>query len=451
MLDCNVDIDMTGIQDVRIGDNRTVIASPACARSMRRRGPRVFVTDQRGGRPLFVINGDNVRFSGFQLRGPTDFMAQGNRKEKGILIAPFASPAPLRNVEISNMVVYYWSGLGVQVVDNIEQAQRGRLFNTNEGAVRIRGNYFHHNRHGAGEGYGVDISGGAYALIAQNAFDENRHAIAGGSKNADGNDYSGYTARDNLILAGGGRHCADSGGTGGGIGGVVGGILGGIGGFLVGGPVGAAIGAAGGAAVGAGAGYVAGTWCWWTHQIDMHGDKNSWYGEHNWQCGTAGETMIIQRNTVLYTNGPAIKIRGNPADKAVVDANVFKNGSRSDAIEQNGSCGYGDNISKPIDVRPNNVFGRDPTGQLASCDFFGDGRQDRFMTTGVTWWAKSAVTNQWYYLNTMSEQLPQLRLADFDGDHICDGAPTGRPEARPRLYSKSGRSPWIPLSLVGPN
>jgi hypothetical protein len=451
ILDCNVDINMTGLKDIRIGDNRTLIASPECMRSLRKRGPRIFVTDTRGGRPLFVINGDNVRISGFQLRGPTDFMAQGDRKEKGIIISPTASPAPLRNVEISNMEIYHWSGLGIQVVDNIEQAQRGRLFNTNEGAVRIRTNYFHHNRHGAGEGYGVVVGGGGYALIERNAFDENRHAIAGGSKHADGNDYSGYTARDNFILAGGGRHCADSGGTGATIGGVVGGILGGIGGFFVGGPVGAVAGAAGGAALLGGAGYVAGTWCWSTHQIDMHGDDNRWYGEHNWQCGTAGETMMIQRNTILYTKGPAIKIRGNPADKAVVDANIFKNDSRSDAIEQNGACGWGDNITKPVDVRPNNVFGHDPTQQLGSCDFAGDGQKDQFMATGVTWWAKSPVTNQWYYLNTMSEKLPQLRLADFDGDRICDVAPPGRAEARPRIYSKSGRSPWMPLSLIGPS
>ena len=59
--------------------------------------------------------------------------------------------------------------------------------------------------------------------------------------------------------------------------------------------------------------------------IDMHGDRNKWYGEHNWQCGIAGETMMIERNTILYTNGNAIKIRGNLADKAVADGNVFKN------------------------------------------------------------------------------------------------------------------------------
>jgi hypothetical protein len=174
----------------------------------------------------------------------------------------------------------------------------------------------------------------------------------------------------------------------------------------------------------------------------MHGDCCS----STWECGTAGETIIIDRNTVLYTNGLAVKIRGNPADKAVIDGNVFKHGDRSDAIAQNGDCGYGDNITKPIDVRPNNVFGADPTAQLGSCDFFGDGQEDQFMATGVTWWALSPVTHQWRYLNTMPQRLPELQLAKFDADAVCDVGPFRiNPVTPPLTYSKSGTSPWIPF------
>src|SRR5262249_51715939 len=229
-----------------------------------------------------------------------------------------------------------------------------------------------------GDGYGVEVAAGAYATIEQNVFDENRHAIAGGSRNDDALDYSGYTARDNLILEGGGLHCLDNAGTGGLIGGIVGGIIGGVAGFLVGGPGGAALGATAGAMIGGVIGSFVGSMCWHTHQIDMHGDSNRWPGSHNWLCGTAGETMLIERNTILYTKGLAIKIRGNPADKAVVDGNVFKHKSRGDAIGQNGSCGFwGDNISKPIDVRPNNQFNVNPITELGSGDYFGDGQQDQ--------------------------------------------------------------------------
>ena len=446
---CNVDLDLTGFKAIPIVDNRSLIASPACARGPRSLGPRIFVRDKRGSAALFEVTGDNVRISGFRLEGPTSDMAQGDVKEKGILVTPAtADGSPIRSIEISNMEIFHWSGVGIQVVDNVDLKERGRLFNTNPGAVRVKGSFFHHNRHGAGEGYGVESSAGAYLTIEQNVFDENRHAIAGGSRNDKELDYSGYTARDNLILEGGGLHCADSGGTGSIIGGIVGGIIGGIVGGLIGGLPGAIIGGIGGAAAGAGGGYIAGTWCWQTHLIDMHGDQNEWYSSHNWQCGTAGETMIIERNTILYTKGAAIKIRGNPADKAVVDNDVFKKGSRSDAIKQNGNCGFGDNITKPIDVRPTNVFGADPMAELGSCDFFGDGQQDQFMATGVTWWAKSPVTGQWRYLNTMKEKLPELQLRKIDGDNVCDVAPkTRRPEIPPEKYSKSGTSPWIPLMV----
>jgi hypothetical protein len=413
---CDVDLDLTGHSWLPIGNNRSLIASPACARGPRSLGPRIFVTDTHRGRaPLFDIQGDNVRVSGFRLEGPTSGIGSADdNTEQGIQISPLPSPEPIHSIEISNMEIFHWSGAGVQVRDNVEPAERGRLFNTNPGAVRIKNNYFHHNRHDS-EGYGVESAAGAYATIEENVFDENRHAIAGGSKNCGGKrtDYSGYTARDNLILSGGGRAC-----------------------HVI---------------------------CWHTHQIDMHGDKNDWphtgcgendfcsqadhwysKGCHQWNCGTAGETMIIVRNTILYTAGHAIKIRGNPADKAVVDGNVFKHG-RSGAIAQNGGCGYGDNITNPIQVRPNNVFGIDPMTELGSCDFFGDGQQDQFMATGVTWWAKSPVTQQWRYLNTMPERISELKLVDIDGDGLCDVAPkTSRPEVLPEKYSKSGTSPWLP-------
>jgi hypothetical protein len=451
---CNVNVDLTGRTGILIGDSRKLIAAPGCERNLRQPGPRIFVKDARGSSPLFEVRGDNVVISGFRLEGPTNYIAQDGRKEKGILINPWGFATPIRSIEVSNMEIYYWSGLGVQVTDNVDEAQRGRLFNTNVGAVHVWNNYFHHNRHGAGEGYGAEVSAGAYALIEQNVFDQNRHAIAGGSKHDKSNDYSGYTARDNLILAGGGRHCRDSKDDawwGGGLGAIVGGIIGGLIGLAVGGLpglwVGLQLGAGAGAVLGIAGGAIEGSWCSWTHQVDMHGDGNIWPGKHNWLCGTAGETMIIERNTILYTNGAAIKIRGNPADKAVVDNNVFRNGSRSDAIQQTGSCGWfwGDNITNPIKVTPSNRFGApDPTKQLGSCDLFGDGRQDQFMTTGVTWWAKSGKTGQYYYLNTMPEKLADLRLGDVDGDHICDV--TRRSETPPRFYSKSARTKWIPIN-----
>ncbi|MEO8627475.1 MAG: hypothetical protein ABI612_05155 [Betaproteobacteria bacterium] len=105
---------------------------------------------------------------------------------------------------------------------------------------------------------------------------------------------------------------------------------------------------------------------------------------------------------------------------------------------------FGDNISNPIDVRPNNKFGVDALSELGSCDFFGDGQQDQFMATGVTWWAKSPTTQQWRYLNTMAETLAQVQLRKIDGDAVCDVAlKTSNPAGA--KYSKSGTGPWEPL------
>jgi hypothetical protein len=156
---CDVDLDLTGITSILVShNNRSLIASPACARGPRSFGPRIFVTDRRGSAALFDIRGDNVCFSGFRLQGPTSDMGSDNT-EVGISIWPSASPDPIYNIEISNMEISQWSGAGVKVEDNDEKAQLGRLFNTNVGAVHIWNNFFHRNRHGSGFGYGVDVGG----------------------------------------------------------------------------------------------------------------------------------------------------------------------------------------------------------------------------------------------------------------------------------------------------
>lgn len=419
---CNVNLDMTGYANIGIGERRSLIASPHCARGARAYGPRIYVTDKRSAaRPLFQIRADNVLVSGFRLEGPTGDIGtdDDNNMEVGIQVWPYAGTAPMRNIVVSNMEISRWSGSAVSIGDNAEATVRGRLSNQNVGAVRVSGSYIHHNQHAGTNGYGVAVTGGAYALIERNVFAFNRHAIAGRSGNGRG-DWSGYTASDNLVLPGGGVHC---------------------------------------------------DWatCWQTHQIDMHGDQGSTPLRNDYCCGTAGETIVINRNTILYTggyltlsaplvstqlwfSGNAIKIHGNPVDKAVVDNNVFAHATRADAIVQNGDPGPLGGITRPIDVRANNVFGANPVATLGSCDFAGDGQQDAFMATGVTWWARSPVTGQWRYLNTQPEKLPQLALLDANGDGKCDvvrrSAQAGVAVQVP--YSAGGTGPWTgPVAVVG--
>jgi len=394
---CRVDIDMTGFSKIVLNSGQSIKALPGCERGLRSLGSRIYVRDKRDNEALFEIHGDNVTISGFRLQGPTNTNASGATKDVGISVLPEKSATPISKIEILNMEIFYWAHAGVLVGESVELSPRGRLSNGRPGAVRISNNYIHHNRH-EGLGYGVNTQNGAYTLIEKNVFDGNRHAIAADSKNQNGLDYTGYTAQENLILSGGGLACGFAG------------------------------------------------ICWDSHQIDMHGDGG---GSH--QCGTAGETIIIKYNTILYNRSGisayAIKIRGNPVDKAVVDGNVFKYGSQEDAIIQYGNCGWIiSNITNPIIVTPNNRYGVNPMAKLGNCSFFGDGRQDEFMATGVTWWVRSAVTGQWRYLNTKTEGLNNVLLGDYDGDGKCDVALKHRnPAMSPVTYSKGGDHAWASI------
>jgi len=417
---CAVDLDLSRNSNIVIGDNRTLRAAPNCARGARSHGPRIFVSDRRSwDKPLLVVRGDNVDISGFRLEGPSPDIAsdRDNNLEVAIQVWPQASSTALRSVNVSNMEIWKWSGAGISIIDNADATPRGRMGQQNVGAVRVANNYIHHNRHTDGFGYGVVVGVGGYALIEHNVFDQNRHAIAGDSGNGRG-DWSGYTIQENLILAGGGVHCA-----------------------------------------------VQGVACWQTHQIDMHGDKD--LPANPFCCGTAGETLLITRNTILYTGGLrllsstgpqlnvwdaglAIKVRGNPADRAVIDGNVFRHTSRDAAMQQNGNGIWPlAQISKPLTVLANNVYGADPMASLGQCDFVGDGKLDAFMATGVTWWAKSPVTQQWRFLNAMPGELSQLMLYDLSGDGRCDVViKPARSYLPPTHYSSGGTSGWLPYLPV---
>lgn len=375
----DVDMDMSGLGPIFVARGVTLTSvrafaepegkgsgspgrkQPAQARSAQALGPVLFTKTRP--KPLFQVEcfpdgaiNDDVRFSGFRLHGPDVGTASGDdHLQIGIQIVNCVG------IEISNMELKGWSGQAIRIVDDSRfPGVVGRINRPEQ--VRIHDNFIHHNQHVGEEGYGVDVSLGAFALIERNVFDFNRHAIQGSGK-ADG-----YTAQRNLVLKGGGYHRL---------------------GFH-------------------------------THQFDVHGDNNcgisGLINDSSWNCGRAGGQIVYRENAFQYRRDNAIKIRGTPQFGATIERNIFAHAKVDDAVgltRGKTRITFGDGPSA-------NVAGVDPFGKYGVCDFDGDGRDDLFLATGVTWWYSSGGELHWSYLNAATEQLDQIRLGYFDGDLRCD-------------------------------
>jgi hypothetical protein len=284
----------------------------------------------------------------------------------------------------------------------------GRINKDNLDAVQVVDNYIHHNQHpstanctdgipGHAAGYGVEVSDGAYASIRRNVFDWNRHAIMG-----DGKYGTGYSAWDNLILPDGGvdLKCVNPGT---GLALLLDPFIGVQ--LLI-------------------ADALDGEHIYHTHAIDMHGTDTCRLSgaeplaDHN--CGAAGEYMDIEENTILYTAGNGIHLRGIPAIGMFVANNVFAHQVHDGglvtpgAMVANGPGGQG-----LYDM--GNTLGLNTFNDRKYCDFDGDGVADPFIATGVTWWYSSSVLGgRWVYLNESPARVADVTLGDVDGDGRCD-------------------------------
>jgi hypothetical protein len=189
----DVQLDLSGRENMPIAAGVQIIGG----RSSTERGPKLYT--RTFPRELFQVGrhkrADNVRVTGVRIEGA----------EMGI--APEADPSSnaivvySSHVEIDNNEIYGWRGAAVEVLDPADPPddRLTRVDNVADFAVRVHDNFIHHNQRYGSLGYGVVVKERAYALIARNVFDYNRHAIA-----AAGTPGIGYYAQSNLVLEHGG-------------------------------------------------------------------------------------------------------------------------------------------------------------------------------------------------------------------------------------------------------
>jgi hypothetical protein len=365
----NVNLDLSYMDHIYVAPGVQIIG----VRSQNPRGPRLFTTTFP--RSLLDIGNsvepsDNVRITGIRFDGgESDDPCDSAGAENANAISLLSS----QGVEVDHNEMLRWRGAGVAVSD---AANRINLDNAR--TVWVHDNYMHDNQHpgycgpnplGSGHagGYGVSVSQGAFALIERNVFDQNRHAIAG-----HGSDGDGYLLYRNLFLRPGVHNVKLHITT-------------------------------------------------YNHQIDMHGQQTCGIGE-DWNCGRAGEFMDVGWNTVVYSYSDAIQLRGTPSDPRgmSVHNNVFAQ-YRSSALTQTETGLHDDGgnlfgVSDPI----SSLF-RFQADAAATCDFDGDGSNDRFWATGATWWYFSSLSGHYQFLNQSSlGTLGQHTLSDVNQDGLCD-------------------------------
>lgn len=332
------------------------------------------------------FDGDGARISGFRVFGPT--FEDQQTTNYGITIMG------CHDVEISNMEVAGWGEAAIKV----EDPEVGGIPDRDLDPIRVQihDNYIHHNQReseggtfgifgGHASGYGVVTSHFAWSKIYQNVFDFNRHAVASTG------DMGGYQAERNLILKGGGYH---------------------------------------------GRFYNRDT-----HVFDIHGSDHCFPGgKHSYNCGAAGRTSLFRDNTFQYKKDTDITIRGNPTNLATIDHNVFVRSDRGAAIDLFQDC-------CTVKVLENNLYNVETFGRYGVCDLDGDGIDDLFLPTGVTWWFSSKGTYPWTYLKQDDSAPKNLRLGYFDGTTRC-GVMADTDTGIWRI-SSGGKDDWKELGNFG--
>ncbi|MBS0167837.1 MAG: VCBS repeat-containing protein [Nitrospira sp.] len=366
-----------------------VSALPNSARSPNSPGPVLRMREQIEGTSLIEascisgFDGDGARISGFRVFGPTFDDQQITNYGINIM--------GCHDVEISNMEVAGW-GVAAISVNDPDAGPGIPDYDLDPIRVLIQDNYIHHNQRKS-EGGTLDIGGHAfgYGVVtgpsSWSRIYQNVFDFNRHSVAANGH-MGGYQAERNLILKGGGYH---------------------------------------------------GTfWNRDTHVFDIHGTDGCNGGDKN--CGAAGRTSLFRDNTFQYKKDTDIKIRGNPTNLVTIDHNIFVRSDRGAAIDLFQDC-------CTVKVLENNRYNMETYGRYGVCDLDGDGIDDLFLPTGVTWWSSSGGEYPWTYLKRDDSELSNLRLGYFDGTTRCGVmSDTGTGIWR---MSSGGRDDWKELGKFG--
>jgi hypothetical protein len=345
----------------------TLDNSPGSARTSHSRGPVIRYGNIDPGK-YTDLPGTHSLLSISCIPGLSD--SEGSRISGFQLIGPSPDAQQRSNtgikvdgcldVEISNMEISGWGEAAIAVSNanlrNIDDPAEPKPIK-----LLIHDNFIHNNQYpehdGHALGYGINTGLESWSRIYQNVFDNNKHAITAGF------DVGGYSAYHNLVLKGGGHEDA-----------------------------------------------------WYEkyiHIFDVHGSENCDIFGHN-NCGYAGNHFLFFENAFQYKKEIDIKIRGKPRNAnppTLIAGNVFARSDEQKAIDLN--------VPGNVVVK-NNVYNVDTYGDYGVCDFDGDGVDDLFLATGVSWWFSSAGQFQWTHLNNQKFRRSDVRLGYFDADQRCD-------------------------------